>query len=235
MISKSDAGLLRWRSQRRGGSASCVIARSDSRRSDPVFPASHHREMPDCSAVVTDFSDHAGNGNAMLTLLESSVRATIRQSDIEAIASEAATASISRVDATGATRPQKPAAPVDRIMAMFPQGTGESAPRRRILFNCRRQYWGGAELENGKMRAHNPIMPGILPIIPAIPAIRGLTPQQPAEPGHQPRRPGASPWTQSRGFARPASTRRGSPERSKDHSRTARRHACSRRARYPRP
>jgi hypothetical protein len=191
--------------------------------------------MPDCSAVVTDFSDHAGNGNAMLTLLESSVRATIRQSDIEAIASEAATASISRVDATGATRPQKPAAPVDRIMAMFPQGTGESAPRRRILFNCRRQYWGGAELENGKMRAHNPIMPGILPIIPAIPAIRGLTPQQPAEPGHQPRRPGASPWTQSRGFARPASTRRGSPERSKDHSRTARRHACSRRARYPRP
>jgi hypothetical protein len=181
------------------------------------------------------FSDHEGNGNAMLTLLESSVRATIRQSDIEAIASEAATASISRVDATGATRPQKPAAPVDRIMAMFLQGSGESAPRRRILFNCRRQYWGGAELENGKIRAHKPIMPDILPIIPVIPAIRCLRPQQPAEPGHQRRRSAASPWSQSRGFARPASTRRGSPERSKDHSRTGRRHACSRRARYPRP
>jgi hypothetical protein len=171
----------------------------------------------------------------MLTLLESSVRATIRQSDIEAIASEAATASISRVDATVATRPLKPAAPVDRIMAMFLQGRCESAPRRGILFNCRRQYWGGAALENGKTRAHQPIMPGILPIIPVILVIRRLTPRQRAEPGHQPSRPAASPWTRSRGFVRPASTRRGSPERSKDHSRTGRRHACSRRARYPRP
>jgi hypothetical protein len=53
----------------------------------------------------------------MLTLLESTVRATIRQSDIEAIASEAATASISRVEATEEAQPLKPAAPVDLIMA----------------------------------------------------------------------------------------------------------------------
>ncbi len=52
----------------------------------------------------------------MLTLIENTVRLTITQSDSEAIASEAATASVSRGEATGAGRPLKPAAPEDRIM-----------------------------------------------------------------------------------------------------------------------
>ena len=52
----------------------------------------------------------------METLIESTVRVTIRHSDNELIASEAATASISRVDATGIERPLKPQAPDDRIM-----------------------------------------------------------------------------------------------------------------------
>jgi hypothetical protein len=60
--------------------------------------------------------DYAGKGIAMETLIESTVRVTIRHSDSEPIASEAATASISRVDATGAKRPLKPQAPDDRIM-----------------------------------------------------------------------------------------------------------------------
>jgi hypothetical protein len=71
---------------------------------------------------------YAGMGIAMLTLIDSIVRATIRQSESEAIASEVATASVSRVEATGATLPLKPAAPADRIMAWILQAAGESAP-----------------------------------------------------------------------------------------------------------
>ena len=52
----------------------------------------------------------------MLTLIESTVRETIRHSDNAPIASEAATAPVSRDEATGAERPLKPAAPGDRIM-----------------------------------------------------------------------------------------------------------------------
>jgi hypothetical protein len=63
------------------------------------------------------FFGYAGIGIAMLTLIESTVRVTIRQSDSEPIANEAATASISRDEATGAERQLKPAAPGDRIMA----------------------------------------------------------------------------------------------------------------------
>ena len=71
-------------------------------------------------------SRYAGIGIAMLTLIDSKVRATIRHSDSEPIASVAATASISRDDATGAERPLKPAAPGDRIMAGILQGADES-------------------------------------------------------------------------------------------------------------
>ena len=63
------------------------------------------------------FFRYAGIGSAMLTLIENTVRVTIRQSDSEPIASEVATASISRDEATGAELPLKPAAPGDRIMA----------------------------------------------------------------------------------------------------------------------
>jgi len=54
---------------------------------------------------------------AIETLIDSTVIVTIRHSDNEPIASEAATASVSRDDATGAERPLKPAAPGDRFMA----------------------------------------------------------------------------------------------------------------------
>ena len=50
-------------------------------------------------------------------LLDSTVRVTIRHSDSEAIASEAATASISLGDATAAAGLVKPVATVDRVMA----------------------------------------------------------------------------------------------------------------------
>ena len=49
-------------------------------------------------------------------MLDSTVMVTIRQSDSEAIASDAATASLSRVDATATAGPVKPAVPEDRVM-----------------------------------------------------------------------------------------------------------------------
>ena len=52
----------------------------------------------------------------MLTWIESTVRVTLRHSDNAAIASEAATAPVSRDEATDAIWPSKPAAPDDRIM-----------------------------------------------------------------------------------------------------------------------
>jgi hypothetical protein len=57
---------------------------------------------------------------AMPAWLESKVRVTIRQSDSEAIASEAATASLSRGDATVTAGQLKPAAPEDRVMGPNP-------------------------------------------------------------------------------------------------------------------
>ena len=67
---------------------------------------------------------YAGIGIAMETLIESTVRVTIRHSDSEPIASVAATASFSRDDATGAERPLKPAAPCDHVMAEVPSTRG---------------------------------------------------------------------------------------------------------------
>jgi hypothetical protein len=92
---------------------------------------------------LEEISRYAGIGIAMLTLIESTVRATIRHSDSEPIASEAATASIKRDEATGAERPLKPAAPGDRVMAGNPSRSGRitrNAPRFR---RDRRQYCGG--------------------------------------------------------------------------------------------
>ena len=59
-------------------------------------------------------------GSPKPILLDSTVRVTIRHSDNEAIASEAATASISRGDATAAVGLVKPAAPEDRGMVLNP-------------------------------------------------------------------------------------------------------------------
>jgi hypothetical protein len=62
----------------------------------------------------------------MVTLIESTVSATIRHSDNAPIASEAATVSVSRDEATGAGRPSKPALPGDRVMAEILHCAGES-------------------------------------------------------------------------------------------------------------
>ena len=67
---------------------------------------------------------YAGIGIAMETLIESTVRVTITHSDNEQIASEAATASFRRDEATGAERPLKPVAPGDRIMVRDPSMRG---------------------------------------------------------------------------------------------------------------
>jgi hypothetical protein len=82
-----------------------------------------------CQTTANDLEnvfDYAGIGIAMLTLIDSTARATIRHSDSEPIASEAATASISLDEATGAERPLKPKAPGDRFMARDPSRRCES-------------------------------------------------------------------------------------------------------------
>lgn len=55
-------------------------------------------------------------GIAAPSLLQSTARVTIRQSDSEATASEAATASLSRVDAMAIAGPLKPAGLKHRVM-----------------------------------------------------------------------------------------------------------------------
>ena len=62
----------------------------------------------------------------MVTSVESTVRATIRHNDSAPIASEAATARVSRDEATGAAQPSKPAAPGDRIITEILDCAGES-------------------------------------------------------------------------------------------------------------
>jgi hypothetical protein len=64
-------------------------------------------------------SIYAGNGIPAPSLLDSTVRVTIRQSDSEAIASEAATASLSPGDATATAGRLKPATPEDRVMVQI--------------------------------------------------------------------------------------------------------------------
>src|ERR1019366_8218710 len=103
-------------------------------------------------AGKNDFG-YAGIGIAMETLIESAVRVTITHSDSKPIASEAATASVSRDEATGAGRPLKPAAPDDLIMGRNPSMRGRITPATARFCRNRWQYWGGSCLENGKMAA----------------------------------------------------------------------------------
>lgn len=63
----------------------------------------------------------------MVTLIDNTVRATIRHSDSPPIASEPATAWFNRDKATGAERPSEPKAPDDRIMVEILEYAGESA------------------------------------------------------------------------------------------------------------
>jgi len=105
-------------------------------------------------------SGYAGIGIAMATLIESTVRVTIRHSDSEPIASEAATASVSRDEATGADGRTKPAAPGDRIMAEILQGAGESPATWKILQESL-AILGRRRLESGEMAAGSADIPAI--------------------------------------------------------------------------
>lgn len=69
------------------------------------------------SRVAWKILDYPGSGMAIETLIDSIVRVTIRHNDNAPIARDAATACVSRDDASGAERPLKPAAPGDRFMA----------------------------------------------------------------------------------------------------------------------
>jgi len=110
----------------------------------------------------------------MLALLESTVRATIRHSDSEANASEAATASISRVEATGAGQPPKPAALVDRIMVTNPSRRGRITCESHCLAAATGNIAAGASLKAAKWGRMNELCPLSLlfyPFVPDIPAI----------------------------------------------------------------
>jgi len=72
------------------------------------------------NSVIWKIPGYTGSGIAMLTLIDITVSATIRHSESEPIASEAATALVNRDEATGAAWPSKPAARDDRIMAGNP-------------------------------------------------------------------------------------------------------------------
>src|SRR5258708_10542352 len=90
----------------------------------------------------------------MVTLVESTVSATIRQSDSAPIASEAATVWVSRDDATGAERLSKPAPPpCDRVMAEILRCAGESPATSGDCNRHHRQYCGGAPSKKGGMAA----------------------------------------------------------------------------------
>ena len=62
----------------------------------------------------------------METPIDSTVRLTIRHSETAPNASEAATAWVSRDEATGAERLAKPTAPSDRFMVEFLECTGDA-------------------------------------------------------------------------------------------------------------
>src|ERR1700733_6742747 len=103
---------------------------------------------------------YSGSGIAMLTLIDSTGSATIRHSESEPIASEAATALVNRDEATGAAWSSKPAARGDRIMA------GKSSNRGRITrgtgFSQESQaIFGRRRPESGKTTAGRVVMPAV--------------------------------------------------------------------------
>jgi hypothetical protein len=98
------------------------ICKSPSRRRPSLVRDADHRWVSRDSRRLEKKINggYAGNGIAMLTLIDSTVSVTIRHSESEPIASEAATALVNRDEATGAAWPSKPAARSDRIMAGNP-------------------------------------------------------------------------------------------------------------------
>ena len=96
----------------------------------------------------------------MLTLIDSTVSATIPHSDSEAIASEAATALIRREEATGAAWPSKPVARGDRSMA------GKSLNRGRItrgtvFLQESQAILGRCRPESGETTAATAVIPAV--------------------------------------------------------------------------
>src|ERR1700712_2446654 len=77
----------------------------------------------------------------MLTLIDITVRRTIRHRGSEPIASEAATALVIRDEATGAAWPSKPAARDDRIMAGKSFGTRANHPRQPLFTGIAGNIW----------------------------------------------------------------------------------------------
>jgi hypothetical protein len=93
-----------------------------------------------------------GSGIAMLTLIDITVRVTIRHSESEPIASEAATALVNRDEATAAAWPSKPAARGDRIMAGKSSKIADESPAEPVSRRNRRQYLGGGHPKMAKQR-----------------------------------------------------------------------------------
>jgi hypothetical protein len=103
--------------------------------------------------------DQTGSGIAMLTLIDITVRVTIRHSDSEPIASEAATALVNRDEATGAAWPSKPAARGDRSMAGKSSKIAGESPAEPVSGRNRRQYLGGSDLKVAKQRQRRWLCP----------------------------------------------------------------------------
>jgi hypothetical protein len=103
--------------------------------------------------------DQTGSGIAMLTLIDITVRATIRHSESEPIAREAATALVNRDEATGAAWPSKPAARDDRIMAGKSLKVAGESPAEPASRRNRRQYLGGGDLKMAKQRQRRRLCP----------------------------------------------------------------------------
>ena len=100
--------------------ASCAV--HDEQANGAIIVA---HSQPGVSEIVR--ADQSGNGIARLTLTENAVSVTTRHSASAPSASEAATASISRGEATVAPWLLKPEAPGDRFMVEHPyQHAGES-------------------------------------------------------------------------------------------------------------
>src|SRR5882757_7634761 len=95
----------------------------------------------------------------MLTLIDSTVSATIRHSESAPIASEAATALVNRDEATGAAWPSKPAARSDRVMAGKSLRIAGESPAKRDCRRNRRQYLGGGDLKVAKQRQRRRLCP----------------------------------------------------------------------------
>jgi hypothetical protein len=155
-----DGGLTR----RHGNLAPGLLQRHDS----ATYPQVDRRKPCDGRPRGLPGDGQSGNGIAMLILVDIAVRATIRQSDSEANASEAATAWISRGEATGAQRASKPTAVSDnRIMAFILEIGANHPPANNLRYspgkieaksNQRRRNTGG-----GEHPMFNLLSPGVRP------------------------------------------------------------------------